>query len=150
MGKRDEELYALAKGLVEEMGYALVDVEDVVERGRRIFRFYIDHPQGVMVGDCEAVSREVGYLLDAEFDFEAPYVLEVSSPGLEHEIRKEREYAHFVGRRVRLVLRQPGEGPSVIEGTLEGVRSGRVRVRLDHGGERDVPLEGIAGARLRV
>lgn len=150
MGQKGDELYELARGLVEQMGYALVTVDDVVERGRRIFRFYIDHARGVGLSDCETVSREIEDLLDADLDFDGSYVLEVSSPGLDHELRSEREFAHFAGRPVRLVLRESVNGKNVIEGVIAGADDGRVRVGLDDGAERSFPLASIARARLTV
>jgi ribosome maturation factor RimP len=147
MGDR---LFELAKALVEQMGYALVRVDDVVERGRRIFRFTIDHARGVTLSDCESVSREVEDLLDADLDFEGSYVLEVSSPGLDHELRREHEYAHFSGRPARLVLRETVGGRNVIEGVIAGADNGCVRIGLSDGAEVSVPYGSIARARLAV
>lgn len=150
MGQKGDELYDLARDLVEQMGYVLVTVDDVVQRGRRVFRFYIDHPRGVALSDCESVSREIEYLLDAELGFEGSYVLEVSSPGLDHELRREREYAHFAGRPARLVLRESVEGRNVIEGVIAGARDGCVRIKSNDGAEVSVPLASIARARLAI
>jgi ribosome maturation factor RimP len=96
------------------------------------------------------VSREIEYLLDAELDFGGSYVLEVSSPGLDHELRKEREYVHFIGHPARLVLREPLGGKNVIEGVIAGAVDGRVRIGLRDGAEISVPLVGIARARLAI
>ncbi len=150
MDRRDEELYGLGRGLVEGMGYALVTVEDVVERGRRVFRFYIDHPRGMTLDDCGTVSRELEYLLDAELDFDGAYVLEVSSPGLDHALKSEREFAHFIGRRARLVLREALNGRNVIVGSLVGADSGEVRMESEDGAEFAIPIADISRARLVV
>jgi ribosome maturation factor RimP len=150
LGQKGEELFQLTRRLVEQTGYTLVTVDDAVERGRRVFRFTIDHPRGVALGDCEAVSREIEYLLDADFDFDGSYVLEVSSPGLDHELRKEREYAHFAGRPARLVLSEPVSGKNVIEGVIAGAGDGHVRIGLSDGTEVEVPLGSIARARLAI
>lgn len=150
MERKDAELYELTRDLVEQMGYTLVKVDDVVERGRRLFRFYVDHPRGITVADCEAVSREIEYVLDADFDFAGSYVLEVSSPGLDHELKTEREYEHFVGRSARLVLREPVEGKTVVEGVIARAGEGRVNIELLGGTEITVPFAGIARARLAI
>lgn len=149
MERKDEELYELTGGLVGQMGYALVAVDDVVERGRRLFRFIIDHGRGVGLGDCEAVSREIEDVLDAEFEFDGPYVLEVSSPGLDYEIKREREYNHFAGRPARFVLRELRRGKNVIEGVIAGAGQGCVVIGLDDGTELSVPIAVIAKARLK-
>lgn len=148
MDKRDEQLYELGRPLVDGMGYRLVAVDDVIERGRRVFRFYVDHPRGVTVDDCCSVSRELEYLLDADFDFDGPYVLEVSSPGLDHPLRSEREFEYFVGHRVRVVLRESSDGRNVVVGTLVAAGPSGVRVRSEAGDEQTIPMTNIARARL--
>ncbi len=148
MQKRDEELFELCSDLVTGMGYELVAVDDTVEHGRRVFRFYVDRPKGLVVDDCASLSREIEYLLDAELDFDGPFVLEVSSPGLDHRLRHEREYLHFVGRRARLVLHEPVDGLSVVIGVLGSVEEGTVKISTDDGSEVLVPLSIVSRARL--
>jgi ribosome maturation factor RimP len=150
MERMDEKLYGLSRGLVEGMGFVLVDVDEVVEHGRRVFRFYIDGERGVSLGDCAAVSRELAYLLDAEPELAGGYVLEVSSPGLDHRLKKEREYVHFAGRAARLVLRGSMEGRNVVEGVIAGADAGIVRIVPMDGEELSIPLVDIARARLSV
>lgn len=150
MAERDDELYGLGSKLVDGMGYTLVTVEDVVERGRRVFRFYIDHPRGITLDDCSTVSKELEYLLDAEFDFDGAYVLEVSSPGLDHALKSQRDFAHFAGRRARLVLREPMNGDNVVTGTLVGAGAEEIRLTSEDGGDLVIPLSNISRARLLV
>ena len=150
MERTDEKLYGLSRGLVEDRGFVLVDVDEVTEHGRRVFRFYIDGEGGVSLGDCASVSRELAYLLDAEPEFEGGYVLEVSSPGLDHRLKKEREYVHFAGREARLVLRGAVEGQSVVEGVIVGADAGVVRMAPADGDELSIPLTDIARARLSI
>ena len=150
MERTDEKLYGLSRGLVEDRGFVLVDVDEVTEHGRRVFRFYIDGEGGVSLGDCASVSRELAYLLDAEPGFDGGYVLEVSSPGLDHRLKKEREYVHFAGREARLVLRGAVEGRSVVEGVIVGADAGVVRMAPADGEELSIPLTDIARARLSI
>ena len=146
--RRDEELFQLAGTLVEGMGFKLVAVEDVVERGRRLFRFYIDHPRGITLEDCGSVSRELEYLLDADFDFAGSYVLEVSSPGLDHALKTEREFEHFVGSRVRVVLRGGESAGNVVVGKLAAAGSGTVSIESDDGERLSISMVDIARAQL--
>jgi ribosome maturation factor RimP len=145
----DDALYEMTNGLVEGMGYKLVTVEEVFDHGRRTFRFYIDHAQGISLGDCETVSREIAYLLEADLETEGGFVLEVSSPGLAHALKKEREYVHFAGREARLVLREPLDGSHVLTGVILGAGHGTVRLKMD-GVELSIPLANIARARLEL
>lgn len=150
MEEIEERLYEQTKTLVEGMGFALIDVSESVNRGRRVLCFYVDHPRGVSVEDCGAVSRELAYVLDADPEFDAGYVLEVSSPGLDHRLRKEREYAHFAGRLARLVLREPNEEGNVVTGVIEGASGGTVRIAGSDGREIEIPLGNISRARLVI
>lgn len=148
MARSDDRLYELTRGLVDGMGYRLLNAEESVDGGRRIVRFIIDHPRGVTLADCEAVSREIGYLLEAGPAVEGRYSLEVSSPGLDRELSHEREYRHFAGRRARFVLREPVSGQAVVVATIVGVEGSGVRVRPDAGPERILPFSAISRARL--
>ena len=70
--------------------------------GRRwVLSFFVDKPGGVSIGDCQAVSREAGDVLDVTGLIEPAYDLEFSSPGLDRELRSDREYAWAVGKDVR-------------------------------------------------
>jgi len=149
-GSVEERLFALAERVVGDSGFTLVDVRELRPGGRRVYRFTIDRAEGVSVSDCEAVSREIGYLLDGEDDLDENYVLEVSSPGLDHRLRKEREYEHFAGRAARLVLRDTAGAGAVLRGTILGAAEGRVRMRDGAGGEVEIALSDIARARLSI
>ncbi len=151
MGVTDERLFELTRELIQGTGFVLVDVRETAEYGRRIFRFFIDSDRGVSVEDCGAVSREISYFLDAGDPIDGAYSLEVSSPGLDHDLVREREYAHFAGRTARLVLRQPVDGVgSVLTGALVSASDGTVTVRHDERGDIRVALTDIAKARLEL
>jgi ribosome maturation factor RimP len=149
VGATDDRLFELTHELVRGMGFALVDVRETAEFGRRIFRFFIDHDRGISVANCGAVSRELAYFLDAEDPIEGAYSLEVSSPGLDHDLVTEREYAHFKGRAARLVLRTPVDGVgTILTGELMDASEGQVTIRHAERGEIRITLNDIAKARL--
>ena len=149
MTKDEERLFGLAGPTVEGMGYCLVTVEDGRENGRRVLRFIIDHPRGVTLADCAGVSRELGYLLEGSAGIEERYALEVSSPGTDRQLSDEREYAHFAGRSVRFVLREPAGGQPVLVGTIVGAGPDGVRVMPEQGSDEIlIPFSAISRARL--
>ena len=151
MSSTDERLFELCAGLVQGLGFRLIDVRETSEYGRRVFRFFVDREQGVSVDECGTVSRELSYFLDAEDPVEGAYSLEVSSPGLDHDLVREREYTHFAGRQARLVLRTSIDGiGSVLLGELVGASGGTVTVRHDGRGEIQVAMRDIARARLEL
>jgi len=145
----EDGLFELTSEFVSGMGFKLVDVREVTEYGRRVFKFCIDHVQGISVADCELVSRELAYLLDAESEIDGAYLFEVSSPGLDRDLVKEREYEHFAGRRARLVLRGGG-ADGVMAGEIVSVERAILTFKPDGTEQVEIPLSRIARAHLEI
>jgi ribosome maturation factor RimP len=105
----------------------------------------VDKAGGVGIGDCERLSREIGDLLDAEGLIDQAYDLEVSSPGLDRQLRKDREFQWALGKPVRCWL----AGGQEHTGRLIDVAP--ERLVLDHDGERvELPRGVVTKARLDV
>jgi len=150
MADRDAWLYNLTRELIQGMGFTLVDAREARRDGRRLLQFYIDDPKGVSVEDCAGVSRELSYLLDAEPELDDGYVLEVSSPGLDHDLRREREYRHFSGRRARLVVRGAEARGGAVVGTIVTAEDDSVVLDADDGERLTLPVSDIVRARLVI
>jgi len=101
----------------------LLSVEKV---GAERLRLFIDHPDGVSLELCERVTRELGDLL-------AAYGLEVSSPGPERPLTKPEHFRRFLGKRVRVRLRQPRAGHRSYTGELVGASEEEVTLAADTG-----------------
>jgi len=135
---------ALAQ-VVAEHRLQLVDLEWRALRPRGLLRLYVDKPGGVEIGDCERLSREIGDVLDAAALIEGGYDLEVSSPGLDRQLRKEREYHWAIGRQVRCWL----GGGAEVRGRLAAVTP--ERLVLDREGERvELGRADVTKARLEA
>jgi ribosome maturation factor RimP len=134
---------------VQAHGLTLVDLE-VRGNGRRLaVRVYVDKPGGVTVGECQDLSYEVGDLIDVANLVPGSYDLEVSSPGLDRELRKDREFRWASGRAVRVWTREPVDGHREISGQLVAVDEGDLTLAtLD--GSRRVPRSLVTKARLEV
>lgn len=145
-----EELRAMVERVARSEGLYLVDVELKGGRSNPLLRVYIDKAGGVSHADCQNVSEQLSALLEVEDPFPSSYVLEVSSPGLDRELRKPSDYEHFAGRRARVILREPVDGQTVVEGRLAGVEAGRVRLDLGAAGTREFELSAISRTRLLV
>lgn len=145
----DEERVAQIETVLEPVirghGLELVDVEWRGLRPRGVLRVFVDKPGGVAVGECERLSRETGDVLDAAGLIEEGYDLEVSSPGLDRQLRKDREYRWAVGRRVRCWL----AGGREIRGRLLEVGPERLVVEED-GKPIEVERAGVTKARLEA
>ena len=104
MSRRDEyeqKAEALLLPIVEREGFELVDVEYVKEAGNWYLRGYIDKPGGITVNDCEAVSRAFSDKLDENDFIEDSYIMEISSPGLDRPLKKEKDFARSSGQTGR-------------------------------------------------
>jgi ribosome maturation factor RimP len=95
----------LAEKLAKKMGYYLVDVDWKFNGKRGYLRIYIDKNGGITIRDCERFSKAFSDILDAEDFIEVPYVLEVSSPGLDRKLTKPREINWALGKKVRVILK---------------------------------------------
>ena len=131
--------------VVGDHGLELVDVEWRGLRPRGLLQLYVDKPGGVGIGDCERLSRELGDVLDAAALIEGGYDLEVSSPGLDRQLRKDREYRWAIGKPVRCWL----AGGSEVRGRLTEVTP--EWLVLDREGERvELGRAGVTKARLEA
>ncbi len=124
----EERAEALILPVLGENALELVDTEYVKEAGTWYLRYYIDKPGGVTIGDCETVSRAVSDLLDREDFIEEAYVLEVSSPGLGRQIKKEKDYTRNLGKIVEIRLFKPVGSEKELTGTLTAFDRDTVKV----------------------
>lgn len=153
----DADLLAEFDAIAASAGLDLVHAEF---KGGQL-RIYIDRPDGgVTLSDCEHVSRQVSALLDV-VDFSAQrYVLEVSSPGLDRQLYRPRDYERFTGHRVKVTFFAPEDGAKrTVVGRLEEFRptgpegsdDGEITVTVEEGGEHlRVPLANVKVARLEI
>ena len=138
----------ITEPVVSAAGCELVDVVVVVEHGQNILRVFIDKPVGVTIDDCATVSRELGAVLDVEDVMPGRYSLEVSSPGLDRALKKEKDFERFVGSRVKIRTTRPLKGRSNFKVRLEGVRDGVIVVRDDNGELWEIDIADIRRANL--
>jgi ribosome maturation factor RimP len=134
---------------IQAHGLTLVDLE--VRRGgrRTAVRVYVDKPGGITVGDCQQLSHEVGDLIDVSSLIAGSYDLEVSSPGLDRELRKDRELHWAAGRLVRVWTREPVDDQREISGRLVVVEAASLTV-VTPDGPRRIPRTLVTKARLEV
>ena len=126
------------------LGYTLWDVEFLKEGARRILRVTIDSEAGITIEDCEKMHRAIDPILDEIDPIQDPYDLEVSSPGIERDLRTSAHIDACIGERVEARFFAPFEGIKQIEGTLVG-REGEELVCIEIGGEvRKFPRSAIS------
>ena len=146
-----EEIERAVSGMIEpiviSLGMEMVGVEYRREARGWVLRIYIDKEGGVSLDDCVLVSNEVGTVIDVEDLFESPYTLEVSSPGLNRALKKDRDFERFKGRLARIRTHDAIGGRRNFKGRLLGCTNAVIQVGI--GGEvLDIPLLNVAKANL--
>ena len=146
-----EALREMVEPVVDEHGCELVDVEIARNRGEGLLRITVDSPLGdgrVPIERCVAISREVETLLDATDAMTGAYRLEVSSPGLDRLLGREKDFVAAVGEELKLRTRRPIEGRKRFRGRLRAVEHApRATLRREGDGESfAIPLDEVEKA----
>src|SRR6266851_8250100 len=113
-----DRIEAVVAPVLASRGLDLVDTEWHREGRRWVLRFFVDKPGGVGIQDCQSFSREAGDVLDVSGLIEPSYDLEVSSPGLDRVLKKDRELRWAVGRDVHCWVGEPVDGRTEFSGRL--------------------------------
>ncbi len=126
--KKTEELLV---PIAEANGVTIYDVEYVKEAGEWYLRAYIDREGGVDINKCVDVSHALSDALDADDFIEDAYTLEVSSPGLGRQLKKDRHFANSIGQDVEFKLFKARDGVKEFAGTLKSFDSDSVTVTIN-------------------
>lgn len=143
----------VAEPIAGSLGLELVDVEYKQENRRMVLRVYVDKDGGVTLDECAALSRELAEILDVEDFIRGRYSLEVSSPGLNRQLKKPADYERFLGRLVKIHTYEPladdkGNMRKTFLGELVGFSENVARMKLKEGQTASIPLEKVAKSNL--
>lgn len=150
-----DKVIAIADPVAKQLGYELVDVEYVKEGKNWFLRLYIDKDGGVDLDDCTRFSEKIGEELDSQKTdpIPHPYYLEVSSPGAERPLKKEKDLQEAVGKYIHVSLYQQIDSENTFEGTLTELNEDtltlviRIKTREK---ELIIDRSNIAKARLAI
>ena len=145
----EQKAEALLSPIVESNGFELVDVEYVKEAGNWYLRGYIDKPGGITVNDCETVSRAFSDRLDEDDFIEDSYIMEISSPGLDRPLKKEKDFARSIGKLVEIRTYRPIEKQKEFCGELAAYDNNSVTID-EEGTPRTFDKKDIALVRLAI
>jgi ribosome maturation factor RimP len=143
-----DDLKTLIEPIVDGQGCELVNLEVIRGAGSTLLRVTLDSPAGdgrVSVECCAEVSREIESQLEAAEAIPGAYRLEVSSPGLDRVLAREKDFAAACGSEVRVQTRRPLNGRRRFKGVLLAFSDGIARVEVD-GTETEIPFEEIEKA----
>ncbi|EKN64061.1 ribosome maturation protein RimP [Neobacillus bataviensis LMG 21833] len=153
MSKVTEVVEELATPIFQELGLELVDIEYVKEGKSWFLRVYIDKDTGVDIEDCGLVSERLSEKLDEIDPIPHNYFLEVSSPGAERPLKKEKDFEKAIGKNVFIKTYEPINGEKSFEGTLLEFDGQLVKIEVKIKTRKkmiDIPFEKVANARLAV
>lgn len=126
------DLENLISPLIISLGYELWGIEYFAHAKDTVLRILIDSPQGIMLQDCERVSREISALLDVEDPIPGFYNLEISSPGIPRPLFKPSHYKRYAGLQVKVKLRTPITGRRHLQGFIVSADEDGVLLEIDH------------------
>lgn len=134
--------------LAEGHGFELVTCEIVGPKGSPVVRVYLDREGGIDLDAITDANAWISEALESDSPMDGPFVLEVSSPGLERPLRTPHDYQRFTGQRVTVKTRRPIDGQRRFTGGLAGIENEDVIVECE-GERRVIPLDAIAKANLK-
>ncbi|MDQ1146707.1 ribosome maturation factor RimP [Bacillus sp. SORGH_AS 510] len=153
MSKVTEVVEELATPIFQELGLELVEIEYVKEGKNWYLRVYIDKDTGVDIEDCGLVSERLSEKLDALDPIPHNYFLEVSSPGAERPLKKEKDFEKAIGKNVFVKTYEPIDGEKGFEGKLLEFDGQHLKIEVKIKTRKksiEIPYEKVASARLAV
>ena len=143
-GRIEAEVEKIVEELLENTALELVAVDYVKERDWYL-RVFIDKEGGVDLDACQDLSRKLEELLDAQDLIKTSYILEVSSPGLDRELKKPRDFQREMGKDIDVSLFAPLDGKKVVTGPLSAYDGETINV-----GDMAIPMDKVAKVNLHI
>lgn len=117
---------------IENMGYEVVEVEYVKKSDGMNLTFYIDKEDGIKIEDCEMVSKSIdGLLEDLNPTDNSPYILSVSSPGLDRPLKTDRDLKRNVDKEIEITLFAKTNGKKKYEGILKNFDENNIVMEIN-------------------
>ena len=136
--------------ILANFNFELVDVEFVKEGPSYFLRIYIDKEGGVTIEDCRITSRAIEEVLDEKDIIEPAYMLEVSSPGLDRVLKKDKDFERFKGHVVDVKLYTPINKQKMIQGELVSKTEEALTLCDEDGEIIEIPMKNVVVVRLAI
>jgi len=131
------------------MGYELWGLSIGQQNNSLKFTLYIDSKNGINIDDCVKVSNQVSHILDIDDDFNAEYILEVSSPGFDRVLITQDHFEKYINEKVKMKLKWLVQNRKNIKGLITSVTSEHV-VISDDKDNYEIKYDSIDSARLKI
>jgi ribosome maturation factor RimP len=144
----DRRLAGIVTPTIESLGFELVRLR-LMGGKRPVLQIMADRPDGgIEVDDCAKISRAVSAVLDVEDPVSGEYVLEVSSPGIDRPLTREKDFERYSGYEAKLETTEIIDGRKRFKGTLQGVEGGEVLIEIEPETVIGLAFDMIADAKL--
>ena len=145
MASIEEKVEKLVEPKIQEIGYDLYDVEYAKEGKNYFLRIIIDKPEGIDLNDCEKVNNEITDILDQADYIKEQYFLEVSSPGIERTLKKDKHLEKNIGKEVNIKLFKKDEnGIKEYQGILKNFDTENITIETHTNEEKQIQRKSIA------
>ena len=133
MASIEERVEGLLKSTINNLGYELYDVEYAKEGKDYFLRIFIDKESGIDLNDCEKVNDGINDLLDKADYIKEQYFLEVSSPGIERILKKDKHLEANIESLVEIKLFKPIDKKKVLQGILKEFSKENITIETEEG-----------------
>ena len=141
----EERVENLLKPTIEKIGYDLYDVEYAKEGKNYFLRIFIDKPEGIDLADCEKVNDAINELLDEADYIKEQYFLEVSSPGIERVLKKDKHLEQNKEKEVHVKLFKKDENEKKeYQGILQGFNEEKIKIEDENNNTIEIERKNIA------
>lgn len=148
--KIEETVWQIAEPIANENGLEIYDVEFKKEGSDYFLRVFIDKEEGVSIDDCEAVSRPLSDALDEADPISEGYYLEVSSPGIERQLKRQKDFDRFCGENISVKLFRAVNGTKQFTAKLVSRNEEKLTVETEAGETIEIDNKDVAVVRLAV
>ena len=148
MANIEEKVEKLLQPIIEKEGYELYDVEYAKEGKNYFLRIFIDNEKGIDLNDCEKVNNAITDILDEENYIKEQYFLEVSSPGIEKILKKDKHLEQNIGQQINIKLFKKDEnGQKEYIGELKEFNEQYINIKYE---EQEIQIERKNVAQIKT
>lgn len=147
MANIEQKIEELIQKKVAKLGYELYDIEYVKEGKEYYLRIYIDKPDGIDLEDCEKVSNGINEMIDTADLIDKQYFLEVSSPGIERKLTRDKHLKDNIGKNVEVKLFKSLQNTKRLEGVLKKYDTNNLKIEIENN-EIEIDRKNISTIRL--
>lgn len=146
--KIEDIVYQLSDPIVLENGFEIVDIEYKKEGPNWYLRIYLDKEGGITIDDCQIFSKQISQKIDEIDPIEHSYILEVSSPGVDRPLKKEKDFIKYINHKIIIKLYKSINKRKSFVGILKDFKDDQVVIEIENDEKLVIALTDIGSAKL--